>query len=121
MKEAVAILDKVVVQPEDPEKVTAGGIYIPETHEKKPTVGDVTSIGPKVTEVMVGDKVMFGRYSGTKFSLDDIEYVSMLEEDVLFIIRDAPEEQQAEPPDDWSQTNTSPDPIHPEEYETNSS
>ena len=87
--------DRVVVRRIDAEEKTKGGIIIPDTAKEKPQEGKVVAVGNgKVTEdgkkipldVKAGDKILFGKYSGSEVKVDDEEYLILREEDVLAII-----------------------------------
>lgn len=88
--------DRVVIKREEEERVSAGGIVIPDTaNNEKPTRGKVCFVGTGAVSkdgvvqpmtVKVGDVVLFGKYSGTEIKLDGQEYVIMKEEDILAII-----------------------------------
>ena len=87
--------DRVVVKRIDAEEKTAGGIIIPDTAQEKPQQGEVMAVGPgKLSEegkridmeLKVGDKVLYGKYSGTEVTLDDEEYLIIKESDVLAVI-----------------------------------
>lgn len=89
--------DRIVVQPRELETKTAGGIVIPDSADKdKPIQGTVIAIGTgkyidgKIVplQVKVGDKVLFGKYSGTNVKLDDQEYLVMREEDVMGVLEE---------------------------------
>jgi len=84
--------DRIVVKPLAREEVTKGGIIIPDTAKEKPQEGEVVAVGPgRVTdsgkriamEVAVGDKVVYNKYSGTEFKIDDVEYMILRESDVI--------------------------------------
>lgn len=81
---------KVLVKPVEAEQKTAGGIIIPDSAKEKPLQGNVVAVGsPKKDETMeikVGDKVLFGKYSGTEITLDGENYLLMSQTDVLFIL-----------------------------------
>ena len=88
--------DRVVVKRIAAEEKTRGGIIIPDTAKEKPQEGEVIAVGPgKVTEdgkrqpmeVKPGDKILFGKYSGSEVKLEDEEYLIMREEDVLGILQ----------------------------------
>ena len=88
--------DRVVVRRLEGEEKTKGGIIIPDTAKEKPQEGEVIAVGPgKVTDdgkrqpmgVKVGDKILFGKYSGSEVKLVDEEYLIMREEDVLGILQ----------------------------------
>ena len=87
--------DRLVVEPQELETQTAGGIFIPDTADKdKPMQGTVLAIGQgryidgKMTplQVKVGEKVLFGKYAGTNVKFDGKEYLVMREEDVMAIV-----------------------------------
>ncbi|HTO94180.1 MAG TPA: co-chaperone GroES, partial [Bacteroidota bacterium] len=82
------LADRVVIKPSPAEEKTKGGIILPDTAKEKPVVGEVVAIGPgKVTddgkkvllEVKVGDKVLYGKYSGTEVTIEGEEYLIMRE------------------------------------------
>lgn len=87
--------DRILVRRVAEETKTAGGIIIPDTAKEKPQRGEIVAAGNgRVTEdgknlpleVKVGDKVLFGKYSGTELKLNGEEYLMMREEDILGII-----------------------------------
>lgn len=87
--------DRVVVKPAAAEEKTAGGIILPDTVKEKPVEGTVVAVGPgKVTddgkaikmEVKVGDKVLYGKYSGTEVTINGEEYLIMRESDIFGIL-----------------------------------
>jgi chaperonin GroES len=87
--------DRVIVQRIEEEEKTKGGIIIPDTAKEKPQEGKVIAVGPgkilengtKVTlDVKVGDKILFGKYSGTEIKIEGEEYLMMREDDILGII-----------------------------------
>lgn len=87
--------DRVVVQREESEEKTAGGILLPDTAKDKPARGSIISIGNgKLLEdgsrgplqVKVGDRVIFSSYAGETFKVDDQELLLMREEDILAVI-----------------------------------
>jgi chaperonin GroES len=89
------LADRVVVKPLEEAEQMRGGLYIPDTAKEKPQQGEVVAIGPgKLTEegkrvdpeLKVGDKVLYGKYSGTEVTLDDAQYLILRESDVLAII-----------------------------------
>jgi len=86
--------DRVIVKRLEAETKTAGGIVIPDSATEKPIKGEVVAVGNgKILEdgkvrpldVKVGDKILFGKYSGTEVKLDGQEYVVMREEDIMAI------------------------------------
>ncbi len=87
--------DRLLVERLDEKEVKKGGIIIPDTAKEKPQEGKVIAVGNgKVTDegkkvpldVKAGDKILFGKYSGSEVKLDDKEYLIMREEDVLAIL-----------------------------------
>ena len=86
--------DRVVVKADESEEKTKGGIYLPDTAKEKPQRGEVMAVGPGKTEngklvepqVKKGDKVLYGKYSGTEVTIDDIEYLIVRESDILAIL-----------------------------------
>lgn len=86
--------DRVMVRRLDEEKTTAGGIVIPDTASEKPQKGEVIAVGPGKLEgdkrltmdVKVGDRILFGKYSGNEVKLDGTEYIVMREDDIMGII-----------------------------------
>jgi chaperonin GroES len=88
------LADRIVVKPLEPKEVKRGGIIIPDTAKEKPQEGEVVAVGKGKyedgklipMEVKVGDKVLYGKYSGTEIKINDEDYLIMREEDVLAII-----------------------------------
>ncbi len=84
--------DRVVIKPLPKEEVSKGGIVLPDTAKEKPQEGEIIAVGPGklsedgkriAMEVKVGDKVIYSKYAGTEFKLDDEEVVIMRESDIL--------------------------------------
>jgi chaperonin GroES len=91
--------DRVVVRRITPQEKSAGGIIIPDTVKEKPMEGEVIAAGPGARneqgvivglEVKAGDRVLFGKWSGTEVKLDGEELLIMKESDLMGIIVDAP-------------------------------
>lgn len=89
------LADRVIVKPAEAEEKTAGGIILPDTAKEKPIEGTVVAVGPgKVSddgkvikpEVKVGDRVLYGKYSGTEVTIDGEEYLIMRESDIFGIV-----------------------------------
>ena len=89
------LADRVVVQPAEAEEKTKGGIILPDTAKEKPVEGTIVATGPgKVADngelvkmtVKVGDKVLYGKYSGTEVTIDGEEYLIMRESDIFAIV-----------------------------------
>lgn len=89
------LADRVVIKPIEQEEVKHGSIYIPDTAKEKPQEGTIVAVGPgKVTEngtkvameVKIGDKVLYGKYSGTEVTVANETYLIMRESDILAIV-----------------------------------
>jgi chaperonin GroES len=89
------LADRIVIKPAEAEEKTKGGLYLPDTAKEKPVWGDVIAAGPGKTtddgkkipmEVKVGDKVLYGKYSGTEITIDGQEVLIMRESDVFAIM-----------------------------------
>jgi chaperonin GroES len=87
--------DRVIVKPKAPEEKTKGGIILPDTAQEKPMEGEIVAVGngkadetgKKVAmELKVGDKILYGKYSGTEIKIDNDEYLIMRESDVYAVI-----------------------------------
>jgi chaperonin GroES len=87
--------DRVIIKREAEERTSAGGIVIPDTASEKPTFGKVIAVGQGKTldngqiralDVKVGDRILFGKYSGTEVKVNNEELVVMREEDVMAIV-----------------------------------
>lgn len=87
--------DRVIIKRLEEEEVKKGGIIIPDTAKEKPQEGNVIAVGSgkrmesgeiRPLEVKVGDKVLFGKYSGTEVTLEGEEYLIMHEDDILGIL-----------------------------------
>jgi len=87
--------DRVVVKPIELEEKKQSGIIIPDTAKEKPQQGEIVAVGPgKISEtgeklkmeVKVGDKVLYGKYSGTEVTIDDKDYLIMRESDIFAVI-----------------------------------
>ncbi len=90
------LADRVVVKPLKVEEKTKGGIVIPETAKEKPQQGEVVAVGSGRTvgekkiplEVKTGDKVIYGKYSGTEISGDDDQgYLVLKEDEILAVVK----------------------------------
>jgi chaperonin GroES len=87
--------DRVIIKRMEEERMSAGGIVIPDTATEKPIKGEVIAVGQgKILEdgkvrplaVKPGDKVLFGKYSGTEVKVEGIEYLVMREEDLMGVL-----------------------------------
>ena len=90
--------DRVVVKRIDAEEKSSGGIIIPDSAKEKPSQGEVTAVGPGgrdeagkliPIDIKVGDRVLFGKWSGTEVKLDGEELLIMKESDLLGVIEGA--------------------------------
>ncbi|HLV30337.1 MAG TPA: co-chaperone GroES [Chitinispirillaceae bacterium] len=88
------LADRIIIRPLEAEEKTAGGIIIPDAAKEKPMKGEVVAVGPgKVSDsgakvemtLKQGDKVLYGKYSGTEIAIEGSEYLIMRESDVLAI------------------------------------
>ena len=84
------LADRVLIQPKEAETKTASGLYIPDTAKEKPSEGKVHAVGPgnkdEPMEVKVGDEVIYGKYSGTEVTVDDVKYLIVKQSDILAIL-----------------------------------
>jgi chaperonin GroES len=87
--------DRVVVKPLEQEEKTKGGIIIPDTAKEKPMQGEIVAVGPgardesgKVNplDVKVGDKVLYGKWSGTEVKIDGTDYLIVKETDLMGVL-----------------------------------
>src|SRR5579871_1213251 len=96
--------DRVVVRRIDAEEKSAGGIIIPDTAKEKPSQGEVTAVGPGgrdeagkliPIDIKVGDRVLFGKWSGTEVKIDGQELLIMKESDIMGVITDVAVKKKA--------------------------
>ncbi|MXQ14714.1 co-chaperone GroES [Microvirga makkahensis] len=96
--------DRVVVRRIEAEEKTAGGIIIPDTAKEKPQEGEVVAVGPgardengKVAalDVKAGDRVLFGKWSGTEVRIDGQDLLIMKESDIMGVMEQSAEAQKA--------------------------
>ncbi|CAL76702.1 MULTISPECIES: co-chaperone GroES [unclassified Bradyrhizobium] len=96
--------DRVVVKRIDAEEKTAGGIIIPDSAKEKPSQGEVIAVGPGARDesgklvpldVQVGDRVLFGKWSGTEVKIDGQELLIMKESDIMGVLTDAGAKKKA--------------------------
>jgi chaperonin GroES len=89
--------DRVVVKPTPREEMTKSGIVLPDTAKEKPQEGLILAVGPGAfdndgkrvaMDVRVGQKVLYGKYAGTEFKLDDDELLIVSQKDILAIVAD---------------------------------
>ena len=86
--------DRVVVKASEETETMRGGLYIPDTAKEKPQQGDVIAVGPGRTEdgkrvpmeVKAGDKVLYGKYSGTEVTIEGEQLLILRESDILAIV-----------------------------------
>ena len=96
--------DRVVVKRVDAEEKTAGGIIIPDSAKEKPSQGEVIAVGPGARDesgklvpldVQVGDRVLFGKWSGTEVKIDGEELLIMKESDIMGVLTDVQGKKKA--------------------------
>ena len=89
------LADRVVLEPAAAEEMSSGGIILPDTAQEKPQQGTIVAAGPGkasdsgslvAMEVKKGDKVLYGKYSGTEFSFEGTDYLIMRESDILAVL-----------------------------------
>ncbi|MCP4548936.1 MAG: co-chaperone GroES [bacterium] len=89
------LADRVLIKATDEEEVIKGGIIIPDTAKEKPQEGEIVAVGPGrlsetgdriALEVSAGDKVLYGKYSGTEVTVGNEKYMILRESDILAII-----------------------------------
>ncbi len=96
--------DRVLVKRLEGEAKTAGGIIIPDTAKEKPMEGEVIAVGTGARsedgkvhplEVKAGDRILFGKWSGTEVKIDSVEYIIMKESDIMGIIQPTASKKKA--------------------------
>jgi len=96
--------DRVVVKRIDAEEKSAGGIIIPDTAKEKPSQGEIIAVGPggrdeagKLVplDVQVGNRVLFGKWSGTEVKIDGVEYLIMKESDIMGVLEESQSKKKA--------------------------
>src|SRR5215475_2814992 len=96
--------DRVVVKRIDAEEKSAGGIIIPDTAKAKPSQGEVIAVGPggrdeagKLVplDVQAGNRVLFGKWSGTEVKIDGVEYLIMKESDIMGVLEETASKKKA--------------------------
>jgi chaperonin GroES len=96
--------DRVAVKRVEEEQKTKGGLIIPDTAKEKPMQGEVLAVGPGARDdkgglvpmgVQVGDRVLFGKWSGTEVKIDDEEVLIMKESDLLGVLEGSPAQAKA--------------------------
>jgi chaperonin GroES len=89
------LYDRVVIKRVEEEKLSAGGIVIPDSATEKPIKGNVIAVGDgkaldngtvRAPKVKVGDQVLFGKYSGTEVKLDGTDYLVVKEDDIFAVL-----------------------------------
>jgi len=82
--------DRVLIEPQEAEVKTSGGIFIPDSAQEKPQRGKVVAVGSGTKdvemEVKTGDMVLYGKYSGTELQVDGKDYMMMRQSDILAVI-----------------------------------
>ena len=96
--------DRVVVERIDPESKSAGGIIIPDTAQEKPSQGEIIAVGPGgrdeagkliPIDLKVGDRVLFGKWSGTEVKLDSVDFLIMKESDIMGVLQETVAKKKA--------------------------
>ena len=96
--------DRVVVRRIDAEEKTKGGIIIPDTAKEKPQEGEVIAVGPGgrdesgkliPIDLKPGNRVLFGKWSGTEVKLDSVDYLIMKESDIMGVLEDTVAKKKA--------------------------
>ena len=96
--------DRVLIRRIEEEEKTAGGILIPDTAKEKPMEGEVIAAGPGIRgddgklrspDVKVGDRVLFGKWSGTEIKIDGEDFVVAKESDIMGVVEEAASQQAA--------------------------
>ena len=96
--------DRVVVRRLESEEKTKGGIIIPDSAKEKPQQGEIIAVGPGgrdesgkliPIDVKVGDRILFGKWSGTEVKIDGIEYLIMKESDIMGVLVEAEAKKRA--------------------------
>ncbi|HEU4988419.1 MAG TPA: co-chaperone GroES [Gemmatimonadaceae bacterium] len=88
------LADRVVIKPMEETEQMRGGLYIPDTAKEKPQQGEIVAVGPGKfeegkrvpMEVKVGDKVLYGKYSGTEVTVDGETVLILRESDILAVV-----------------------------------
>src|SRR5438045_5580435 len=96
--------DRVLVRRIETDEKTAGGIIIPDTAKEKPSQGEVIAVGPGgrdetgkliPIDIKAGDRVLFGKWSGTEAKIDGVEYLIMKESDLMGVVLEAEKRRKA--------------------------
>jgi len=96
--------DRVVLKRIEAEEKTSGGIIIPDTAKEKPQEGEVVAVGPGgrdeagkliPTDLKAGDRVLFGKWSGTEVKIDGVDYLVMKETDVMGVLTETDARRKA--------------------------
>jgi len=96
--------DRVVVERIDADAKSAGGIIIPDTAQEKPSQGEIIAIGPGgrdeagkliPIDLKVGDRVLFGKWSGTEVKIDGVDYLIMKESDIMGVLTETVAKKKA--------------------------
>ena len=91
----VPLGDRVVIRPKEKEEVTKSGIFLPDTAKEKPQEGEVVAVGPGrvldngnrvAMELKVGQSVLYAKYAGTEFKVEDEELLILREPDILAVV-----------------------------------
>ena len=88
------LADRVVIKALEETEQMRGGLYIPDTAKEKPQQGEIVAVGPGrfdegkrvPMDVKVGDKVLYAKYAGTEFKIEDVEYLIISQKDILAVV-----------------------------------
>ena len=81
------LADYVVAEAEAAQTKTASGLYLPDSAAEKPKIAKVKAVGKKVSQIKVGDKILYKSYSTTDVKVDNTEYILVKEEDILATVK----------------------------------
>jgi len=83
----VPLADFVVIEQEKAQTRTASGLYLPENAAEKPKIAKVLAVGPRVVDIKVGDRVVYGGYTNTAVKIESAEYILVKQDDVYAIVK----------------------------------
>lgn len=81
------LADYVVARQEAAQTKTASGLFLPDNAGEKPKIANVVAVGPVVSDVKIGDKIIFGGYSNTDIKVDGVEYMLIKSENIFAILK----------------------------------
>lgn len=83
----VPLADYVVIEQEKAQTRTASGLYLPENAAEKPKIAKVLAVGPRVTDIKVGDRVVYGGYTNTAVKIESTEFILVKQDDVYAVVK----------------------------------